>query len=68
VEEKLLTLRELSIRLAGPGCPFTTPPAPATIRGWIDTGLKTHVLPGGKRKLYLLSEVLAFLREKREGR
>ncbi len=65
-EEKLLTLRELRIALVGPGCPFHTPPAPATIRGWLEQGLKHHVLPGGARKRYRLSEVLAFLREHTE--
>lgn len=62
--EKLLTLRELRIALVGPGCPFTTPPAAATIRRWWKKhGLKFHVLPGGRRKHFRLSEVLAFLRD-----
>jgi len=61
VSEKLLTLRELRIALAGPGSPFKTPPAPSTIRGWHAKGLKYHVLPGGSRKHYYLSEVLSFL-------
>lgn len=64
--EKLLKLRELRIALAGPGCPFKTPPAPATIRGWIPKGLKYHLVPGGVRRHFLLSEVLAFLREHME--
>ena len=66
MSEKLLNLRELRIALAGPGCPFKTPPAPATIRGWIPLGLKYHLLPGGARKHFHLSEVLAFLREHTE--
>jgi hypothetical protein len=66
VSEKLLTLRELRIALVGAGCPFSTPPAPSTIRGWHAKGLKFHILPGGSRKLYRLSEVLAFLREHTE--
>jgi len=61
MSEKLLTLRELRIALAGPGCPFTNPPEPGAIRGWIKRGLKHHILPGGKRKRFYLSEVLAFL-------
>ncbi len=61
--EKLLTLRELRIALVGPGCPFTTPPAAQTIRCWVEKhGLKVHILPGGRRKHFRLSEVLAFLR------
>lgn len=62
--EKLLKLKELRIRLAGPEGLFHEPPAPATIREWERLGLKTHLLPGGKRKLYLFSEVLAFLKER----
>jgi len=67
VEEKLLKLRELRIALAGPGCPFSTPPAPGTIREWVRLGLKTHTLPGRRRRQYLLSDVLAFLKQPREG-
>jgi hypothetical protein len=66
MSEKLLTLRELRIALVGAGCPFTIPPAPHTIRGWTKRGLKHHVLPGGNRKHFKLSEVLAFLRENTE--
>lgn len=64
--EKLLNLRELRIALAGPRCPFRTPPAPATIRSWIPMGMKYHLLPGRSRKQFYLSEVLAFLREHTE--
>lgn len=66
MSEKLLMLRELRIALVGPGCPFTTPPAPHTIRGWVKRGLKTHVLPGGNRQYFKLSEVLGFLKEHME--
>lgn len=68
MDEKLLTLRELRLRLAGHGCPFVAPPAPVTVRGWIAKGLKTHKYPGGKRKHFLLSEVLAFLKEHGEAK
>ena len=67
MEEKLLNLRELRIALAGPGCPFSTPPAPGTIREWVRLGLKAHTLPGGRRRYFLLSDVLAFLVQHREG-
>jgi len=59
--EKLLEMKELRIALVGPGGPFKTPPAPAMIRGWIPMGLKYHRLPGGKRRHFLLSEVMDFL-------
>lgn len=66
MSEKLLNLRELRIALVGPGCPFKDPPAPEAIREWIKRGLKYHRLPGGKRKHFYLSEVLAFLAEHME--
>lgn len=66
MSEKLLTLRELRIALVGPGCPFNTPPAPRTVRGWTERGLTFHLLPGGAQKRYLLSEVLAFLKKHTE--
>lgn len=67
MNEKLLTNRELRFALAGRNCPFTIPPAPASIRDWVKRGLKFHVLPGGKRKLFKLSEALAFLNEHPEA-
>ncbi len=67
MDEKLLTLQELRIALVGPGCPFRTPPARATVRSWWKLhGLKFHIIPGGRRKHFKLSEVLGFLREQPE--
>ncbi len=61
--EKLLKARELRIALAGPGCPLNTPPSAEMLRSWWKIhGLKYHLLPGGKRKHFLLSEAVAFLR------
>lgn len=67
MDEKLLNLRELRIALVGAGCPFSTPPAPSAIREWVRLGLRTHTLPGGRRRYFLLSEVLAFIRRHRGG-
>jgi len=64
VSEKLLTKRELRIALVGPGAPFVKPPTVKTIRGWVKDGLRPVSVPGRKRDLFRLSEVLAFLKKK----
>ena len=63
MSEKFLNKKELRIALVGPGCPFTKPPTVKTIRGWVKDGLKPVPVPGRKRDLFRLSEVLAFLKK-----
>ena len=63
MSEKLLTKKELRIALVGSGCPFVNPPTYKTIRGWVKRGLKPVLVPGHKRDLFRISEVLAFLKQ-----
>ena len=66
MQEKLLNNRELRIALVGHGAPFTMPPTPKTIRGWVKDGLKTISVPGRKRGLFRLSDVLAYLKTRED--